>query len=330
MNPAASPNEAVATNGAASRYTAQLNLADPNDAHILAIGRVPANSRVLDLGAADGSVARLLADMGCRVWGVEVDPAAAEAARQVCEDIVVGDLNQLDLATTFPDQRFDVVLMLDVLEHLVEPARVLSGVTAVLAERGWGVISIPNIAHISTRLALLDGRFTYTDMGLLDRTHLRFFDRDGADTLLRDAGWGSFDLAHVTRPLGTTEIVIEDPDPDLVEHLATQDEAQTYQFVISGAPLGSSVLERPPVLPAAVAQRALMEAAVLVEKVETEAERHYRTLESEIENLRRLLVPDLDEQLEAIRQTSLVRRSHLQHLLAALQENSTLLRDRLA
>lgn len=207
----------------ASRYTADLNLRGVNDAHILAIGRVPANSRVLDLGLADGSVATLLKDMGCRVWGVELDPVDAEAARGSCEEVVVADLTTLDLAEQFQGLRFDVILMLDVLEHLSNPAEVLERMKPVLADRGWGVISLPNVAHLSLRLSLLKGHFNYTDVGLLDRTHLRFFDRAGVDDLLREAGWGMFDLARVTRRLGTTEIHIDDVDPELARAIGIRD-----------------------------------------------------------------------------------------------------------
>jgi hypothetical protein len=55
------------TDDPGSRYTAKINLAEPSDTHALAIGRTPAGSRVLDLGVADGSVAAVLKDMGCRV-----------------------------------------------------------------------------------------------------------------------------------------------------------------------------------------------------------------------------------------------------------------------
>src|SRR6202034_2937520 len=114
-----------------SRYRAEINLTDVNDSHVLAIGRVPANSRVLDLGAADGSVASVLQHMGCRVWGVEIDPAAAEEARTFCENVIVADLNVIDFADQLGGERFDVVLMLDVLEHLGEPASVLRRVASV-------------------------------------------------------------------------------------------------------------------------------------------------------------------------------------------------------
>ena len=288
---------------AASRYTAEPNLRYANDSHVMAIGRVPANSRVLDLGVADGSVATVLKGMGCKVWGVELEQEAAEAARAVCDEVLVADLNTFEFANQLGGQRFDVVLMLDILEHLSDPAAVLGRVKAVVAERGWGIISLPNVAHASVRLALLNGHFRYTEMGLLDRTHLRFFDRAGVDDLLEQAGWGMFDMVRVTRRLGTTEIPVDDVDPVLAADLESDIEGTTYQFVVSAAPLGSPVLEHPPVLPAAVAQGVLLEQ------------------EEELRQLRLAHIPDLTEQLIAIRDGALERRGQLQGLLDALDAN---------
>ena len=300
-----------------SRYTADIDLEGVNDAHVLALGRVPGNCRVLDLGAADGSMAEVLVGMGCQVWGVEWDPAAAEQARRHCVEVAVADLNTADLAECFAGQKFDVVLMLDVLEHLVDPATVLRGVAGVLADGGWGIISLPNVAHVSLRLALLDGRFEYRDAGLLDRTHLRFFDREGVDGLIEAAGWSMFDLARVTRRFGTTEIQM-DADPELVRRLESDPEGLTYQFIVSAAPAGSAVLDRPPVLPAAAAQARVMQLEAQL------AER-----QRDIEWLLERTVTDLPDQLEAIRQASLDRRSQLAALLAALQEDTDRLRQSL-
>jgi hypothetical protein len=192
------------------------------------------------------------------VWGVDIDPVAVEAAQAYCEDIIVADLNTLELSERFGGRKFDVVLMLDVLEHLVDPVSLLRNVSCVVADGGWGIISLPNVAHASVRLALLEGRFTYTDVGLLDRTHLRFFDRSGVDELLHDAGWEMFDLERVTHRPGATEIPIDGVDPQLVSRFESDVDALTYQFVVSAAPSGSASLVRQPVLPAAVAYGTLL------------------------------------------------------------------------
>jgi len=281
----------------------------------------------LDLGAADGTVAAVLRQMGCRVWGVEIDPAAAEVARGVCEEVVVEDLNQLDFGAFFGERRFDVVLMLDVLEHLNDPAAVLARVGAVLTERGWGVISVPNVTHASVRLALLSGKFTYTDLGLLDRTHVRFFDRAGVDDLLHQAGWGMFEMVRVLAPLGTTEIRVDDPDPALVRRLDSDVEALTYQFVLGAAPLGSAVLASPPVLPAAVAQAAYLELweelRLVREDVIPELQEQTLELQGQV---RRALQADVLGQLVAIRQASRDRRTQIRDLLAAVEADMEQLR----
>ena len=73
----------------ALRYTAHIDLRNVNDSHAFAVAAVPAGSDVLDVGAADGSVARMLGQMGCRVWGGEYEPEAARIAQEWCEGLVL-------------------------------------------------------------------------------------------------------------------------------------------------------------------------------------------------------------------------------------------------
>lgn len=77
----------------------------------------------------------------------------------------------------------------DVLEHLRDPLKALRFLTSYLSERGFFLISVPNIAFISIRLSLLLGKFDYNpDGGILDETHLRFFTRKSLVDLLKRAG----------------------------------------------------------------------------------------------------------------------------------------------
>ena len=148
-----------------SRLTPGLDLADINDRRVLAIGRVPANSRVLEIGLINSSVARALGkwDVGYGVSGSIQD--AGEKARGCVRKVIEADLNSLDIIELVGDQRFDIILMLDVLEHLVNPATLLQGLANVVADEGWGVVSLPNAAHASLRLDFLQGRFSYPDSG---------------------------------------------------------------------------------------------------------------------------------------------------------------------
>jgi SAM-dependent methyltransferase len=86
-------------------------------------------------------------------------------------------------------RKFDRILLLDILEHLSYPERILRQCTELLQKDGEVIVSVPNVANISVRLSLLFGNFNYADRGILDRTHVRWFTRKTARQFLRDAGY---------------------------------------------------------------------------------------------------------------------------------------------
>ena len=141
--------------------------------------------RVLDVGAADGIVSRRLTERGWRVTGIEGDPALARAGAPYCERMLVANLNREIPEVGGP---YDAILYGDVLEHLIDPLRVLVHLGRALAPDGFVVISVPNIAHLYIRLLLLLGRFDYIERGILDSTHLRFFTARSLRALIADAG----------------------------------------------------------------------------------------------------------------------------------------------
>src|SRR5438874_922 len=154
----------------ASRYHVEIDV-DSNSTHANILRLVGTRKRVLELGCATGHMSRILADRACDVTAIELDAQAAERASAYCERVIVGDLDQLDFEQELGAERFDVAIAADVLEHLKDPSAVLRSVRNYLRPDGYVVASIPNIAHMSIRLALLSGRFPYSETGLLDRTH---------------------------------------------------------------------------------------------------------------------------------------------------------------
>lgn len=196
------------------------------------------DKRVLDVGCAGGYLGEVLIDRGCRVVGIEFDPEMAAEAKRVLDDVLVADLEELDMASAFGPESFDVVVFGDVLEHLRDPTRVLRQARSVLKAGGYVVVSIPNVAHGSVRLALLHGKFEYSETGLLDDTHLRWFTRDSVESLFSGAGFVMLDLERTELGVFDTEIVLrrEDFDPDVVAGVEQSPEALTYQFVARGVP----------------------------------------------------------------------------------------------
>jgi 2-polyprenyl-3-methyl-5-hydroxy-6-metoxy-1,4-benzoquinol methylase len=179
----AGPSDHEQVDAGQRRYTLK---ADPHSSHSVILrwlgeGR---GRRLLDVGAADGLLARHLTARGWKVTGIEADPAMAGAGAAHCERMLVADLNR---GVPALDGLFDVIVCGDVLEHLAEPVGVLRTLVACLAPGGEVIVSVPNVAHLWVRLSLLAGRFDYADRGILDRTHLRFFTRRTLDALLAGA-----------------------------------------------------------------------------------------------------------------------------------------------
>lgn len=150
----------------------------------------PTTTRILDVGCGAGVLgAKLRARQPCAVTGIERDPVAAGAARNVLDRVVDLDLD-LAMPLPFATGAFDCVVCADVLEHLRDPARLLAEFGRVVEPGGILVASIPNVRNSNVLLPLLVlGRWQYEDAGVLDHTHLRFFTRVEAELLLAQTGW---------------------------------------------------------------------------------------------------------------------------------------------
>lgn len=148
----------------------------------------PASRRILDIGCAAGILGcELKQKLSAEVWGVEHDAAIAEQARGRLDQVFAGAIE--DVLPQLPDGYFDTIIMADVLEHMVEPEKVLRSLQSKLSEHGEIVASIPNVRHWSVVKQLLEGRWEYTDAGILDRTHLRFFTCMECLRLFKTAGY---------------------------------------------------------------------------------------------------------------------------------------------
>jgi 2-polyprenyl-3-methyl-5-hydroxy-6-metoxy-1,4-benzoquinol methylase len=156
--------------------------------------------RIFEGGVSSGYLARRFVEAGRRVDGAEIDPLAAARAMEVCDRVWVGDLTQLDVGQLTGS--YQLLLFADTLEHLPDPPAVLRRLKTRLDPTGTLVVSLPNVANWAIRLGLLAGRFRYTDRGILDRTHLRFYTKNTAVQMLAEGGFEVVDLvASVPVPL---------------------------------------------------------------------------------------------------------------------------------
>ena len=176
----------------ASPYRSKLDFTSP---HSLAVDAVAPGSRVIDLGAGPGDVAGALVRRGCEVTVVDMVEPEVETGPI---EVMVQDLND-PIAFDVSDK--NAILMLDVIEHLVDPEDFLDRLRSQFDHAPKTlVLSTPNIAFAVQRLSLLFGQFNYGRTGILDRTHTRLFTFRTLKHLLRDAGFNIRVIRGVPAP----------------------------------------------------------------------------------------------------------------------------------
>ncbi|HKM35339.1 MAG TPA: bifunctional glycosyltransferase/class I SAM-dependent methyltransferase [Lachnospiraceae bacterium] len=159
------------------------------------------------------------------LYGVEVNESAAHIASHIAQ---VQLANIEDGVLQFENVKFDYIIFGDVLEHLRDPKATVQYCRSLLKEDGKILASIPNIMHYSVMRSLLNGDFTYTDMGLLDKTHIHFFTYNEIMRLFNETGYTIEKINFVTNS------GISQGDKDLVNQLLSisngVDEFMYYAF----------------------------------------------------------------------------------------------------
>lgn len=174
-------------------YESKIAFASPA---YIALQKIPPRSTVLDLGSSDGHLARALAEKGCRVIGVDLDLPQDESA--------FAEFIQFNLDDGLPeiDEEIDVVVMLDVIEHLRSPEKFAEELATFCREHNVLRLHVSsgNVAFAAQRLMLMLGQFNYGPRGILDMTHTRLFTGRTLRRLFRQSGFLISGLQGVPAP----------------------------------------------------------------------------------------------------------------------------------
>jgi 2-polyprenyl-3-methyl-5-hydroxy-6-metoxy-1,4-benzoquinol methylase len=161
--------------------------------------------KILDVGCGVGATSAMLRKEGVasHCTGIEGSPYAAEIAKANLDDLLIADLNQ-PLHSLQIKHKFDLILCLDVLEHLVDPWARLKELRVLLSTGGLLLISLPNTRHHSVlRPLLLKGEWSYQEQGILDSTHLRFFTKSSALEMVKSCGFSVEATGFTGMPFGS-------------------------------------------------------------------------------------------------------------------------------
>ena len=219
------------------KYDADLDLSTRNSLSLI-VERLRPGTRILELGPANGRLTRHLArGMNCTVDIVEIDAEAgreaAAFADKACLGPVDGNIDSGRWAELLTGREYDYIVCADVLEHLRDPGRVLRDCQRLLKQGGSVVVSVPNIAHNSVIIGLIQSQFEYQSLGLLDNTHIHFFTSQSFRSMVAPLGYQVVleDAVYVAVPdteLGTDYSQI---DRTMARGLKLREDGIVYQWI---------------------------------------------------------------------------------------------------
>lgn len=145
--------------------------------------------KTLDIGCASGSFSASLKEkFNAETWGIEMTEKVALLAKEKMDHVFIGAFD--DVYDNLPEKYFDCIFFNDVLEHMINPDECLIKVRKNLQKGKTVIASIPNIRHINILKELLIKKdWKYTESGILDKTHLRFFTKKSIIRMFNDCGY---------------------------------------------------------------------------------------------------------------------------------------------
>ena len=170
-----------------SFYSKNVFTNEENNAWTKIYNLIEPNSRILDIGCSSGRWGKfIIAKKNAYVVGVDIDQKDIQIAKKNLDQAFIKNIEKDNLDNF---GLFDYIVMADIIEHLLYPEETLVRIKKLLKPSGQIIFSIPNMANGLVRIELLKGRFEYTDWGLLDKTHLHYYDKIEIYQLFERAGY---------------------------------------------------------------------------------------------------------------------------------------------
>jgi 2-polyprenyl-3-methyl-5-hydroxy-6-metoxy-1,4-benzoquinol methylase len=224
-----------------NKYDFELDMIGDNS-NSLILRQILPQSLVLEFGPAYGRMTKFLKhNLNCKVTIVEKEVQSGMVASNFAEYSFIGeywgDIEKYNWINNIIDigYKYDYIIFADVLEHLYNPLKALSSVKTLLKENGSVLISVPNITHNSVIIDLLNNKFEYREIGLLDNTHIRFFTRTSLKRMVTDAGFVINKTFDTHNAVENTEFrnSFEDIPESVATFLKQKEDGDVYQFVWS-------------------------------------------------------------------------------------------------
>lgn len=158
------------------------------------------SATILEIGCGNGSTGAIAKAEGkcARYVGIDVDEKAVSAAREALDAVVHGNVEEIDFEAL--GGPFSAVILSEVLEHLLDPWKLLGRVNQIMRPGALIIASSPNVANMRLVGQLLRNRFDYTPAGVMDRTHLRWFTSATFREMFEKAGFETLSVGPLSAP----------------------------------------------------------------------------------------------------------------------------------
>ena len=167
--------------------------------------------RVLEIGCAAGRLGLEIKKLDHYVAGIEISESAAKEAKKVLDEVYVFDIEQ-DWPAELLSQKFDIVVLPEILEHIFDPVYVLKKSSTVLKPSGEIILTTPNFLIWTNRLRFLFGFFKYEKQGMFDFGHIRWFTYPYLKQVLAETDFTIIAEKHIIFPGKLTRILKFWPD----------------------------------------------------------------------------------------------------------------------
>ncbi|CAI3633644.1 conserved hypothetical protein [Clostridium neonatale] len=220
-----------------SKYDFELDLDTENSLSII-LKAIKPNSKVLEFGCATGRLTKYLnQQMKCQVDIVEIDKEAGARAAIYSEKSLLGDkegdIEKYIWREKLKECKYDYIIFADVLEHLHDPEAALIKCYGLLKNNGSILLSVPNVAHNSILIDLINDEFKYNNIGLLDNTHITLFAYNSLKRMIKNTGYNTVLEKATYCNVGETEFNnnYESLTKNMSRELKKRYKGSIYQYV---------------------------------------------------------------------------------------------------
>lgn len=217
-----------------NKFDLSINQENPNPVNDFLVQFIGQGKKVLDLGVESEIISKILNNRKCMVTTLDISSSLKDE-NMLLDTVVTNSLEKISLSNDSKSDSYDIILIRNVLEFLKNPIFLLKKLNNFLKNNGCIVCSIPNIAHGSIRLLLLDGHFNFSKNAFFEQRQLHFFTLDTILSTIVESGYTITDLKRIKRgifDMENTNLKSFSIPEELVQAILRDSESTTLQYVL--------------------------------------------------------------------------------------------------